>query len=56
MIENNENKEAGGDQNLRRLFAFNGGFFTQTRVKRILRLAGYRVSFGKPGPDDLIAV
>ncbi|WP_299351469.1 capsular polysaccharide biosynthesis protein [uncultured Shimia sp.] len=50
------NNEAAGDQGLRRLFAFNGGFFTQARVKRILRLAGYQVGFGKPGPDDLIAV
>ena len=48
--------KAAGDKSLRRLFAFNGGFFTQSRVKRILQLAGYRVSFGKPGPEDLIAV
>ena len=48
--------KAAEDTDLRRLFAFNGGFFTQTRVKRILQLAGYRVSFGKPGPEDQIAV
>ncbi len=44
------------DGELRRLFAFNGGFFTQTRVKRVLRLAGYRVSFGKTSAEDIVAV
>lgn len=48
--------KAAEDTDLRRLFAFNGGFFTQSRIKRILQLAGYRITVGKPGPDDLIAV
>lgn len=35
---------------------YNGGFLTQTRVKRILRLAGYEVTLGKPADGDLIGV
>ncbi|WP_246030397.1 capsular polysaccharide biosynthesis protein [Litoreibacter halocynthiae] len=50
-------EEAVGGPSLRpRLFYFNGGFFTQSRVRRILDLAGYDLKLGKPGPDDLIAV
>lgn len=45
---------AKGD--LRRLYAYNGGFFTQTRVKRILALSGYRVCLGKPSDSDSVAV
>jgi len=40
----------------RRLYVYNGGFLTQTRVRRILALSGYDVSLGKPTPDDLIGV
>lgn len=40
----------------RRLYVYNGGFLTQTRVRRILELSGYDVSLGKPSPDDLIGV
>ena len=40
----------------RPLYCFNGGFFTQKRVRRILELSGYNVSFGKPSPTDLIGV
>ncbi|MFD1509092.1 capsular polysaccharide biosynthesis protein [Lacimonas salitolerans] len=40
----------------RRLFHFNAGFLTQKRVRRILQLAGYQPTLGKPGPDDLVGV
>ena len=40
----------------RPLFCFNGGFFTNPRIKRILALSGYEVCFGKPSLDDLIGV
>lgn len=40
----------------RDLYVFNGGFLTQTRVRRILELAGYHVRLGKPGAGDLIGV
>ncbi len=40
----------------RRLFAFNGGFFWQPGLRRILALSGYRLSLGRPGAGDLIAV
>ncbi|EPX80921.1 capsular polysaccharide biosynthesis protein [Litoreibacter arenae] len=58
MSDNTPSSEdAAGDSSQRpRLFYFNGGFFTQTRVRRILDLAGYDLKLGKPGPDDLIAV
>lgn len=46
---------AAGDTS-RRLYVYNGGFLTQTRVRRILSLSGYDVSLGKPSPDDLIGV
>lgn len=39
-----------------RLFYFNGGFFTQSQVRRILQLAGFDLKLGKPGPGDQIAV
>lgn len=40
----------------RRLYVYNGGFLTQTRVRRILQLSGYDLRLGKPRPDDLIGV
>ena len=49
-------KAASGSSHRSRLFYFNGGFFTQSRVRRILDLAGYDLKLGKPGPDDRIAV
>lgn len=47
-------RAAGTDH--RRLFVFNGGFLTQTRIRRILTLAGYEVRIGAPGPDDAVGV
>lgn len=43
-------------QSPRRLFVYNGGFLTQTRVRRILTLAGYDIRVGKPGPTDMVGV
>ena len=40
----------------RRAFYFNGGFFTQRQVRRILTLAGYDLRLGQPGPDDDVLV
>jgi capsular polysaccharide export protein len=45
-----------GGAETRGLFCFNGGFFTNPRVRSILALAGYDVRFGKPTDDDLIGV
>ncbi|MEO0938953.1 MAG: capsular polysaccharide biosynthesis protein [Pseudomonadota bacterium] len=39
-----------------RLFVFNGGFLWQRRLRAILASAGYRVTVGQPGADDLIGV
>jgi len=40
----------------RRAFYFNGGFLTNARVRRILKLAGHDLRLGKPGPRDDILV
>lgn len=47
---------AAGPEKARRLFVYNGGFLTQSRLRRILRLSGYRVSLGLPGTDDWVGV
>ncbi|MEM6372750.1 MAG: capsular polysaccharide biosynthesis protein [Pseudomonadota bacterium] len=47
---------AAGSEKARRLYVYNGGFLTQTRVRRILALAGYRISLGLPGADDLVGL
>ena len=48
--------EAAGASAPRRLFVYNAGFLTQPRIRRILRLSGWDVRLGKPGPDDAIGV
>jgi capsular polysaccharide export protein len=40
----------------RRLYVYNGGFLTQSRVRRILALSGYRVSLGLPRKDAAVGV
>lgn len=47
---------AAGPERDRRLFVYNGGFLTQRRMRRILRLAGYSLHLGRPGADDMVAV
>lgn len=39
-----------------RVFAYNGGFLTGRRLRRILSLSGYDLRLGLPGPQDLVAV
>ncbi|WP_422072637.1 capsular polysaccharide biosynthesis protein [Tranquillimonas rosea] len=39
-----------------RLHVFSGGFLTQRRVRRILQLAGWTPTLGRPGPDDTVGV
>ena len=36
--------------------AFNGGFFTQRCLRRILELAGHPISLGWPKSDDHVAI
>ncbi len=48
--------QGGAQGSPRRLCVYNGGFLTQGRVRRILELAGWRVSLGKPGPGDWVGV
>lgn len=47
---------AAGPEKDRRLFVYNGGFLTQRRVRRILRLSGYSLHLGLPREGDAIAV
>ncbi|CAM3028570.1 capsular polysaccharide export protein [Paracoccus aminovorans] len=48
-----DNKAAGDP---RRLFVFNGGFFTRPRLRRILELAGWAPRLGLPGPGDHVGL
>ncbi len=52
----NRDQTAAGEPSLRRLFVYNGGFLTQSRVRRILTLAGYQVRVGAPGNGDMVGV
>lgn len=40
----------------RRLYVYNGGFITQSRVRRILGLSGYQISLGLPKKGDSVGV
>lgn len=46
--------KAGGD--CPRLYVYNSGFLTQTRLRRILGLAGYKLRLGLPGEGDMVGV
>lgn len=45
-----------GETTPRRLFVYNGGFITQRRVRRILKLSGYDIRLGLPKDGDLVGV
>ena len=47
---------AAGPERRRRLFVYNGGFLTQPRLRRILKLAGHDLRLGLPGLGDAVAV
>ena len=49
-------KQGAARENARRLFVYNGGFLTNTRVRRILTLAGYDIKIGKPTDGDMVGV
>lgn len=52
----NPQNTPAGRESARRLYVYNGGFLTQPRIRRILDLAGWNISLGKPGPDDWVGV
>lgn len=54
VIDASEDKAALGTP--RRLYYYNAGFLTQRRVRRILELAGYQPTLGKPSQTDLVGV
>ncbi len=39
-----------------RLLVYNGGFFTQRRIRRILNLKGYDIRLGLPGDGDVVGI
>ncbi len=47
---------AAGPEKARRLYVRNGGFLTQTRVRRILSLSGWDVSIGTPAAGEHVGV
>ncbi|MFC6637633.1 capsular polysaccharide biosynthesis protein [Sulfitobacter sp. JBTF-M27] len=47
---------AAGPAKDRRLFIYNGGFLTQRRVRRILKLAGHSLHLGLPKEGDAVAI
>lgn len=55
-MQTTKSYKTAGAQKPRRLYVYNGGFLTQTRVRRILALAGYDIRLGKPAPADLVGV
>ena len=48
--------DAPAGHEIRRGFYFNAGFFTQSRVRRIVELAGYELKLGKPSEHDDVLV
>ena len=44
------------DANRRNLYIYNGGFLTNSWVRRIVDLAGYDIKIGTPGEGDLVGV
>ena len=51
-----DDQTKAGSEKARPLFVYNGGFLTQTRVRRILALSGWDVRLGNPGEDDWVGV
>lgn len=52
----NRRKTEAASESSRPLYVYNGGFLTNTRVRRILTLAGYQIKLGKPSADDLVGI
>jgi capsular polysaccharide export protein len=56
VADKSPNTKRAAADDLRRLYVFSGGFLTEGRIRRILTLAGYDITLGKPGEDDLVGV
>ncbi|WP_370046284.1 MULTISPECIES: capsular polysaccharide biosynthesis protein [Salipiger] len=56
MNQTDDGQQGAGDADPRRLYVYNAGFLRQPRLRRILSLAGYRVSLGRPGARDMVGV
>ena len=54
--QNEPHLNAAGPEKARRLFVYSAGFLTQSRVRRILTLSGWRLAFGKPFDGDYIGL
>ena len=51
-----QNHPSAAEETLRRLYVYNGGFLTQTRIRRILSLSGYDIRIGAPKDGDAVGV
>ena len=49
-------KIVAAGESLRRLYVYNGGFLTNSRVRRILTLSGFDIKLGNPSAGDLVGV
>ncbi|WP_261395430.1 capsular polysaccharide biosynthesis protein [Salipiger bermudensis] len=56
MSQTDDGRPDAGGESPRRLYVYNAGFLRQPRLRRILSLAGYRVSLGRPGDGDMVGV
>ena len=48
--------DAAAGETSQRLYVYNGGFLTQTRVRRILELSGFEIKLGAPSDGDAVGV
>ncbi|MGH1329819.1 MAG: capsular polysaccharide biosynthesis protein [Paracoccaceae bacterium] len=55
-MSNHSTQNAAGEPTSRRLYVYNGGFLTQSRVRRIMALAGWDIRIGQPKGDDFVGV
>lgn len=55
-MQPSSSSDTAGKDTSRRLCVYNSGFLTQSRIKRILELAGWSVSLGRPSDGDWVGV
>jgi capsular polysaccharide export protein len=56
MMPQDQHQDDAEEKTPRRLYVYNSGFFSQSRIKRILALAGWQVALGRPSKADWVGV